>query len=81
MDLIGEFHPKSSGYNCCTLPVYLQDIICIPFKSKVKIGCQAYIDNYYVKFGRSTCILSDKGTECNNKLFANLLSTHFQVDG
>ena len=46
------------------------DMLC-----KTKIAeevIQAYIDNVYSKFGGSLKILSDNGTEFNNKMFEQI---------
>ena len=46
--------------------------LCILYTLKTKTAeevLQAYIDNVYSKFGGSTKILSDNGTEFENKIF------------
>ena len=45
-------------------------VFCVPLKTKTaEEVTQAYIDNVYSKFGGSLKILSDNGTEFNNKVF------------
>ena len=73
MDLIGEFHPPTSRKHryaltvICMLTGY---VFCVPLKTKtVEEVIQAYIDQVYSKFGGSLKILSDNGTEFENKLF------------
>ena len=75
MDLIGEFHPKSSAGNdyaltvICMLTGYT---FCVPIKTKTASEVvQAYIDSLYSKSGGSSDILSDNGTELQNQLFNN----------
>ena len=73
MDLIGEFHPPSSGKHryaltvICMLTGY---VFCVPLKIKTaEKVIEAYIDNVYSKFGGSLKMLSDNGTEFKNKMF------------
>ena len=73
MDLIGEFHPPSSKGNKYALTVICMLsgwTWCIPIPDKtapVVIG--AYLKHIHHVFGPSRKILSDNGTEFNNKLF------------
>ena len=76
MDLIGEFHPKSSTGNAYALTVICMltgYTFCIPIKTKTAHeAVKVYIDNVYSKFGSSICILSDNRTEFRNQLFDNV---------
>ena len=67
IDLIGEFHPKSSAGNAYALTVICMltgYTFCVPIKTKTASEVvQAYIDNVYSKFGGSSPISSDNGTE------------------
>ena len=48
-------------------------VFCIPLKTKTAAeGIQTYIDNIYSKFGGSLKILSDNGTEFQNKMFEQM---------
>ena len=73
MDVIGEFHPRSSTGNfyalfvICMLTGYSFCIL-LPNKSAC-IVVQAYVDNVYAKFGGPTHILSDNGNGFKNQLF------------
>ena len=73
MDLIGEFHPPSSQGN-----KYALTVICmlsgwtwyIPIPDKTApVVVKAYLKHVHHVFGPSKKILSDNGTEFNNKLF------------
>ena len=72
MDLIGEFHPPSSRGNRYALTVICMHtgfIFCIPLKTKsAEDVVQAYIDRVYSQFGGSEKVLTDNGTEFQNKL-------------
>ena len=67
MDLIGEFHPKSSAAYAYALTVIYMCTgytLCIPIQTKTAYEVvQVYIDNIYSKFGGSSHIISDNGTE------------------
>ena len=75
-DPIGEFHPKSSAGNAYTLAVMCMltgYTFYVPIKTKTASEVvQAYIDNVYSKFGGSSSIFSDKGTEFKHQLFDNV---------
>ena len=76
MDLIGEFHPASSKGNryaltaVCMLTGFT---FCIPLKSKcAEDVIKAYIDHICCSFGPSMKILTDNGTEFQNRLWAEV---------
>ena len=76
MDLIGEFHPASSKGNryaltaVCMLTGFT---FCIPLKSKcAEDMIKAYIDHICCPFGPSKKILTDNGTEFENKLWTDV---------
>ena len=73
MDLIGEFHPPSSQGKKYTLTVICMLsgwTWCIPIPDKTTpIVVGAYLKHVHHVFGPSRKILSDNGTEFNNKLF------------
>ena len=73
MDLIGEFHPPSSQGNKYRLTVICMLsgwTWCIPILDKTApIVVGAYLKHIHHVFGPSRKILSDNGTEFNNKLF------------
>ena len=73
MDLIGEFHPPSSKGNKYALTVICMLsgwTWCIPIPDKTApIVVGAYLKHIHHVFGPSRKILSDNGTEFNNKLF------------
>ena len=73
MDLIGEFHPRTSKgkrYTLTVICMLMGYVFCIPLKTKTaEEVLQAYIDNVYSKFSGSLKILSDNGTEFKNKIF------------
>ena len=76
MDLIGEFHQASSKGNrfaltaVCMLKGFT---FCIPLKSKhAEDMIKAYIDHIYCTFGPSRNILTDNGTEFDNKLWTEV---------
>ena len=73
MDLIGEFHPPSSQDNKYALTVICMLsgwTWCIPIPDKTApIVVGAYLKHIHHVFGPSRKILSDNGTEFNNKLF------------
>ena len=73
MDLIGEFHSPSSHGNkyaftfICMLSGWTW---CIPIPDKTaSVVVNAYLKHVHHVFGPSCKILSDNGTEFNNKLF------------
>ena len=86
MDLIGEFHPLTShGYHyalpaVCMLTGFTW---CVPLKTKTaEEVAKAYMDHIYCNFGGSIKILTDNGTEFNNKLFKEVISklgTEFSI--
>ena len=73
MDLIGEFHlPSQQGhrYALTIICMHTSYVFCVPLKTKTaKEIVQAYLCQVYRKFGCSENILSDNGTEFENKLF------------
>ena len=73
---LGEFHPKSSTGNAYALTVICMltgYTFCVPIKTKTTSEVvQAYIDNAHSKFGGSSCISSDNGTEFKNNYSAML---------
>ena len=73
MDLIGEFHPPSTDGNKYALTVICMLsgwTWCIPIPDKTTpVVIQAYLKHVHHVFGPSRKILSDNGTEFNNKLF------------
>ena len=73
MDLIGEFHPPTSGkhrYALTVICMLMSYVFCIPLKTKnAEEVIQAYIDNMYSKFGGSLKMLSDNSTEFRNRVF------------
>ena len=73
MDLIREFHPPSSKGNKYALTVICMLsgwTWCIPIPDKTApIVIEAYLKHIHHVFGPSRKILSDNGTEFNNKLF------------
>ena len=77
MDLIGEFHPPTTKKNRCALTVIcmlMGYIFCIPLRPKTdEEVIQVYIDNIYSKFGGSIKILSDNGTEFENKILEHVV--------
>ena len=76
MDLIGEHYPPSKAghkYALTVICMLTGYVFCIPLKTKqANEVLQAYIDNVYVKFGRSLKILSDNGTEFKNHFFETI---------
>lgn len=76
MDLIGEFHPPSSKghkYALTVICMLTGFTFCVPLKSKhASEVVKAYVDQIYSKFGGSTKILSDNGTEFKNELFTKV---------
>ena len=73
MDLIGKFHPPSSQGNKYDLTVICLPsgwTWCIPIPDKTApIVLKAYLKHVHHVFGPSHKIVSDNGTEFNNKLF------------
>ena len=77
MNLIREFHLKSSSGNS-----YALTVICmltgytfsIPIKLKSTYNViRAYIDDVYANFGGSVKMLSNNGTEFKNELFTTIV--------
>ena len=75
-DWISEFHPPTSRKHryaltvICMLTGY---VFCVPLKTKTaEEVIQAYIYNIYSKFGGSLKMLSDNGTEFQNKMFEQI---------
>ena len=78
MDLIGEFHPTSSKGNrfaltaICMLTGFT---FCIPLKSKhAEDVINTYINHICCPFGPSKKILTDNGTEFENKLWTDVFN-------
>ena len=73
MDLTGKFHPPTTKRNRDALTVIcmlMGYVFCIPLKTKTaEVVLQICIDNMYSKFGGLMKILSDNGTEFQNKIF------------
>ena len=76
MDLIGEFYPptnKNHRYALTVICMLTGYVFCVPLKTKTaEEVIQAYIDNIYSKFGGSLKMLSDNGTEFQNKMFEQI---------
>ena len=86
MDLIGEFHPPTSGKHQCALTVICMltgYVFYVPLKTKTaEEVIQAYVDYVYSKFGGSLKMLSDNGTEFKNKMFEQIskeLGLHYKL--
>ena len=71
MDLVGPIHPPSSRGNKYVLTVIdmlTGFTIAVPIKNKnAETICEAYRDNVYCVFGRSSRMLTDNGSEFKNK--------------
>ena len=71
MDLVGPIHPSSSRGNKYVLTVIdmlTGFTIAVPIKNKnAETICEAYRDNVYCVFGRSSRMLTDNGSEFKNK--------------
>ena len=71
MDLVGPIHPPSSRGNKYVLMVIdmlTGFTIAVPIKNKnAETICEAYRDNIYCVFGRSSRMLTDNGSEFKNK--------------
>ena len=79
MDLVGPIHPPSSKGNKYVLTVI--DMLtgftmAVPIKNKnADTICEAYRDNIYCVFGRSSRILTDNGSEFKNKEMQEVCET------
>ena len=79
MDLVGPIHPPSSRGNKYVLTV--KDMltgftIAVPIKNKnAETICEAYRDNVYCIFGRSSRMLTDNGSEFKNKEMHEICDT------
>ena len=79
MDLIGEFHPPTSGghhYALTAVCMLTGFTWCVPLKTKtVEEVSKAYLDHIYSNFGGSIRIMTmtDSGTEFKNKLFKEVV--------
>ena len=71
MDLVGPIHPPSSRGNKYVLTVIdmlTGFTLAVPIKNKnAETICEAYRDNVYCVFGRSSRMLTDNGSEFKNK--------------
>ena len=71
MDLIGEFDPPiSRGHHYALTAVCMLTGFtwCVPLKTKTaEEVSKAYLDHIYSNFGGSVKILTDNGTEFENK--------------
>ena len=79
MDLVGPIHPPSSRGNKYVLTVIdmlTGFTIAVPIKNKnVETICEAYRDNVYCVFGRSSRMLTDNGSEFKNKEMQEVCDT------
>ena len=79
MDLVGPIHPPSSRGNKYVLTVI--DMLtgftmAVPIRNKnAETICEAYRDNIYCVFGRSSRILMDNGSEFKNKEMQEVCAT------
>ena len=79
MDLVGPIHPPSSRGNKYVLTVI--DMLtgftmAVPIKNKnAETICEAYRDNIYCVFGRSSRILTDNGSEFKNREMQEVCET------
>ena len=79
MDLVGPIHPPSSRGNKYVLTVI--DMLtgftmAVPIKNKnAETICEAYRDNIYCVFSRSSRILTDNGSEFKNKEMQEVCQT------
>ena len=79
MDLVGPIHPPSSRGNKYVLTVI--DMLtgfttAVPIKNKnAEAICDAYRDNIYCVFGRSSRMLTDNGSEFKNKEMQEVCDT------
>ena len=73
MDLIGEFHPKSTQGNSYALTVidmFTGYTWCIPIRNKqAKTVVKAYTNGVWAQFGASRKVVSDNGSEFKCNLF------------
>ena len=79
MDLVGPIHPPSSRGNKYVLTVIdmlTGFTIAVPIKNKnAETICDAYRDNIYCVFGRSSRMLMDNGSEFKNKEMQEVCDT------
>ena len=79
MDLVGPIHPPSSRGNKYVLTVIdmlTGFTIAVPIKNKnAETICDAYRDNVYCVFGRSSRMLTDNGSEFKNKEMQEVCDT------
>ena len=79
MDLVGPIHPPSSRENKYVLTVIdmlTGFTIAVPIKNKnAETICEAYQDNVYCVFGRSSRMLTDNGSEFKNKEMQEVCDT------
>ena len=79
MDLVGPIHPPSSRGNKYVLTVIdmlTGFTIAVPIKNKnAETICEAYRDNVYCVFGRSSRMLTDNGSEFKNKEMQEVCNT------
>ena len=79
MDLVGPIYPPSSRGNKYVLTVIdmlTGFTIAVPIKNKnAETICEAYRDNIYCVFGRSSRMLKDNGSEFKNKEMQEVCDT------
>ena len=79
MDLVGPIHPPSSRGNKYVLTIIdmlTGFTIAVPIKNKnAETICEAYRDNVYCVFGRSSRMLTDNGSEFKNKEMQEVCET------
>ena len=79
MDLVGPIHPPSSRGNKYVLTVIdmlTGFTIAVPIKNKnAETICEAYRNNVYCVFGRSSRMLTDNGSEFKNKEMQEVCDT------
>ena len=79
MDLVGPIHPPSSRGNKYVLTVIdmlTGFTVAVPIKNKnAETICDAYRDNVYCVFGRSSRMLTDNGSEFKNKEMQEVCDT------
>ena len=79
MDLVGPIHPPSSRGNKYVLTVIdmlTGFTIAVPIKNKnAETICDAYRDNIYCVFGRSSRMLTDNGSKFKNKEMQEVCDT------
>ena len=79
MDLVGPIHPPSSRgnkYVLTAIDMLTGFTIAVPIKNKnAEAICDAYRDNIYCVFGRSSRMLMDNGSEFKNKEMQEVCDT------